>query len=283
MVFMYNKKMNKLMIGQALLFGLIIIFFGIIIVREKVPSLKVKNVTRDINNYYEENYSTLNVRVGDLKYNEEDNSYSITYYDRDYNDLNFTIKSINNKITDNYEENYVKGKKVIEKCEDLVLEKYNEVFKNTNYQNIKVEFKNLNKYNEAQVIDILERNIYNGGLFSISYYVKGKSIILEKEKEVLNKYNEIFNNTIYQNIKVEFKDLDQYSDIEKKDILEDNIYNTGYYSISYYVKVDNLDEVYLNNLIDSFNNIALNNGLVANSYSVTFNNNGIIKIVEGRI
>ena len=217
MVFMYNKKMNKLMIGQALLFGLIIIFFGIIIVREKVPSLKVKNVTRDINNYYEEKYSTLNVRVGDLKYNEEDNSYSITYYDRDYNDLNFTIKSINNKITDNYEENYVKGKKVIEKCEDLVLEKYNEVFKNTNYQNIKISFKDLNRYNDAEVIDILEGNIYN----------------------------------------------------------------TGLYSVSYYVKVDSLDDIYLSNLINSFTSISTSNGLSTNNYSVTFDNNGIIKLVEG--
>ncbi len=217
MVFMYNKKMNKLMIGQALLFGLIIIFFGIIIVREKVPSLKVKNVTRDINNYYEEKYSTLNVRVGDLKYNEEDNSYSITYYDRDYNDLNFTIKSINNKINDNYEENYVKGKKVIEKCEDLVLEKYNEVFKNTNYQNIKISFKDLNRYNDAEVIDILEGNIYN----------------------------------------------------------------TGLYSVSYYVKVDSLDDIYLSNLINSFNSISTSNGLSTNNYSVTFDNNGIIKLVEG--
>ena len=217
MVFMYNKKMNKLMIGQALLFGLIIIFFGIIIVREKVPSLKVKNVTRDINNYYEENYSTLNVRVGDLKYNEEDNSYSITYYDRDYNDLNFTIKSINNKINDNYEENCVKGKKVIEKCEDLVLEKYNEVFKNTNYQNIKISFKDLNRYNDAEVIDILEGNIYN----------------------------------------------------------------TGLYSVSYYVKVDSLDDIYLSNLINSFNSISTSNGLSTNNYSVTFDNNGIIKLVEG--
>lgn len=216
---MYNRKMNKLMIGQALLFALIIIFFGFIIVREKVPALKEKSVEADITNYFKENYSNLDVARKDLEYNSDDNSYSITYYDEDYPLLNFTIKSINNKISDDYKENYVKG----------------------------------------------------------------KSIILEKEKEVLNKYNEIFNNTIYQNIKVEFKNLDQYSDIEKKDILEDNIYNTGYYSISYYVKVDNLDEVYLNNLIDSFNNIALNNGLVANSYSVTFDNNGIIKIVEGGI
>lgn len=214
---MYNRKMNRLMIGQALLLGLILIFFGFIIVREKVPSLKAEDEEKAINSYFNDNYNKLDVLSSDLEYNKDDNSYSITYYDKDYKELNFTIKSINNKITDNYEDNFVKGKSIIERCEKLVLEKYNEVFKNTNYKDIKIEFKT----------------------------------------------------------------LDKYSDEEKKDILEENIYNTGYYSVSYYVKVDSLDEIYLNNLINSFNTIAEEFGLITNSYSVTFDNNGIIKIVKG--
>ena len=209
--------MNSLMLGQALLFGLVIIFFGIIIVREKVPSIKSKTVEEDINTYYEENYEDLDVSKGDLKYNKDDNSYSITYYNKDYEELNFTITSLNNKITDNYKENYVKGKEVLRNASKEVLDKYKEIFKNTNFQNIKIEFKDLDKYNKAEAIDILEGNIYN----------------------------------------------------------------TGYYSVSYYVKVDSLDDVYLNNLINSFNSIALSNGLNTNNYSVTFDNNGIIKIVEG--
>lgn len=209
--------MNSLMLGQAMLFGIIIIFFGIIIVREKVPTLKSKTVEEDINTYYEENYKGLDVSRGDLKYNKDDNSYSITYYNKDYEELNFTITSLNNKITDNYKENYVKGKEVLNNASKEVLDKYKEIFKNTNFQNIKVEFKDLDKYSKAEAIDILEGNIYN----------------------------------------------------------------TGYYSVSYYVKVDSLDDVYLNNLINSFNSIALSNGLNTNNYSVTFDNNGIIKIVEG--
>ena len=209
--------MNSLMLGQALLFGLVIIFFGIIIVREKVPSIKSKTVEEDINTYYEENYKDLDVSRGDLKYNKDDNSYSITYYNKDYEELNFTITSLNNKITDNYKENYVKGKEVLNNASKEVLDKYKEIFKNTNFQNIKIEFKDLDKYSKAEAIDILEGNIYN----------------------------------------------------------------TGYYSVSYYVKVDSLDELYLNNLINSFNSIALSNGLNTNNYSVTFDNNGIIKIVEG--
>lgn len=209
--------MNSLMLRQAMLFGLIIIFFGFIIVREKVPTLKSKIVEEDIKTYYEEKYMDLDVTKGDLKYNKDENSYSITYYDKDYKELKFTITSLNNKITDNYEENYVKGKDVI---------------------------------NNAS-------------------------------KKVLNKYEGIFKNSNFQNIKVEFKDLDEYNKTEVMDILEGNIYNTGYYSVSYYVKVDSLDDVYLNNLISSFNTISSSNGLGTNNYSVTFDSNGIIKIVEG--
>jgi hypothetical protein len=214
---MSKRKMNSLMLGQAMLFGLIIIFFGFIIVREKVPTLKSKIVEEDIKTYYEEKYMDLDVTKGDLKYNKDENSYSITYYDKDYKELKFTITSLNNKITDNYEENYVKGKDVI---------------------------------NNAS-------------------------------KKVLNKYEGIFKNSNFQNIKVEFKDLDEYNKTEVMDILEGNIYNTGYYSVSYYVKVDSLDDVYLNNLISSFNTISSSNGLGTNNYSVTFDSNGIIKIVEG--
>ena len=119
------------MIGQALLFGLVIIFFGIIIVREKVPSLKSKNVEEDINTYFEENYNDLDVSKGDLKYNKDDNSYSITYYDKDYKELNFTITYSNNKTTDNYKDNYVKGKDVLKRASKDVLDKYEDIFSNT--------------------------------------------------------------------------------------------------------------------------------------------------------
>ncbi len=214
---MYDKKATKLIIGQALLFSIVIIFFGFIIIREKVPFFKAKDEEAAIKEYFEDNYSDLEVVSGDLEYNKDNNSYSITYYNKDYEELNFTITSLNNKITDNYEENYVEGKTIIENAAVSVLNKYKEIFDNTSYQDIKIVFKNLNEYSSDEIIDILE----------------------------------------------------------------DNIYNTGYFTVSYYVKVDSLDETYLNNLINSFNTIAIDNGLVTNNYSVTFDNDGIIKIVKG--
>ncbi len=210
------KKRNILIFWQALLLGVILVFCGTVIINEKLPKLNAKKEEEKINNYYNENYSNLDVRKGKFKYNENDNSYSITYYDKDFKNLNFTIKSKNNKISDNYKSNFVRGKTVIDNAKKKVLKQYNKVFENTNYEKIKVKF----------------------------------------------------------------NDLDKYTEDEQADILNNNIYNTGYYSVSYYVKVDSLDTVYLNNLINSFKMIALNNGLKARNYSITFDNNGIIKLVE---
>ncbi len=209
-------KVNGLLLGQALLFGIIIVFGGIIIAREKIPYLDSKSEKKKINVYFQDNFNNLEVNKGEFKYNRNNNSYSITYYDKNYEKLNFTITSKNNRISDNYKENFVKGKEVIEYSSSLVLTKYNEVFKDTNYKNIEIFFNDLNEYNDA----------------------------------------------------------------EKIDILENNIYNTLYYGISCDVKVDNLDTIYLNYLINNFIYIAKNNNLIANSYSFTFNNNGIIKIAN---
>lgn len=209
-------KRNILLFGQAFLLGVILVFGGITVVNEKFSSIKSKDVKEKMNNYYEEKFKDLDVLKGKFKYNKDTNSYSITYYNKEYEKLNFTITSKNNKISDNYIENYVKGKDVIEEVTSLVSSRYKEVFKDTNYEKIKVSFKNLNQYNDA----------------------------------------------------------------EKIDILDGNVFNNAYYSVSYYVKVDSLDKSYLNNLINSFITISKNNGLVANSYSITFDNNGIIKLVK---
>lgn len=209
-------KRNILLFGQAFLLGVILVFGGITVVNEKFSSIKSKDVKEKMNNYYEEKFKDLDVLKGKFKYNKDTNSYSITYYNKEYEKLNFTITSKNNKISVNYKENYVKGKDVIEEVTSLVSSRYKEVFKDTNYEKIKVSFKNLNQYNDA----------------------------------------------------------------EKIDILDGNVFNNAYYSVSYYVKVDSLDKSYLNNLINSFITISKNNGLVANSYSITFDNNGIIKLVK---
>ncbi len=213
---MGRKGRNGLILGQAFIFGIILVFCGIIIINEKVPSLDAKNEEKKINNYFLKNYINLDVKKGKFKYNKEDGSYSITYYDRDHDNLNFTITSLNNKISDNYKENFVEGKDIINKSTKKVLKEYENIFENTNYEKIRIKFKTLNKYTKD----------------------------------------------------------------ERENILVDNIYDTGYYSVSYYVKVDSLDEVYLNNLINSFKEIASTNGLIASNYSITFDNNGIIKLVE---
>ena len=207
---------NKLIIAQALLFALVIIFIGLIVINEKLPVLKEEQIKNKITNYYNQKYHNNDVTAGKLIYNQEEKSYSITYTNNKYNNLSFTITYHQNQITDNYETNYLKGKEIINKAEEKVKEKYEEALKNTYYKKITVTFNTLNSYEEKTKIDILN----------------------------------------------------------------DNIYDTSYYDISFYIEVPTLDETYLNNLIQSFMEIEKNNNLKANNYNITLNNNGIIKLIK---
>ena len=207
---------NKLIIAQALLFALVIIFIGLIVINEKLPLLKEEQIKNKITNYYNQKYHNNDVTAGKLIYNQEEKSYSITYTNNKYNNLSFTITYHQNQITDNYETNYLKGKEIINKAEEKVKEKYEEALKNTYYKKITVTFDTLNSYEEKTKIDILN----------------------------------------------------------------DNIYDTSYYDISFYIEVPTLDETYLNNLIQSFMEIEKNNNLKANNYNITLNNNGIIKLIK---
>lgn len=207
---------NKLIIAQALLFALVIIFIGLIVINEKLPVLKEEQIKNKITNYYNQKYHNNDVTAGKLIYNQEEKSYSITYTNNKYNNLSFTITYHQNQITDNYETNYLKGKEIINKAEEKVKEKYEEALKNTYYKKITVTFDTLNSYEEKTKIDILN----------------------------------------------------------------DNIYDTSYYDISFYIEVPTLDETYLNNLIQSFMEIEKNNNLKANNYNITLNNNGIIKLIK---
>lgn len=205
---------NKLIIAQALLYSIVIIAFGFILIKEKAPTIKLKKASEKIEAYYQKNYSQEDLKKGKIK--KKDNSYQITYYNKKYLNLSFTINIKNNKITDNYQTNYLEGKKVIKNIEQATTKKYQEIFKNSNYQKIKVTFKNLNEYSKEDQINILTNNINS----------------------------------------------------------------KAYYNISYYLKLNNSDPTYLNNLITSFIKIANNNNLIANSYSITVDNNGIINIIN---
>ena len=207
---------TKLIIAQALLFAIVIIFFGLVIVEKKF-SLKENDEEKaeeEITAYYEEKYQDLDLETGTLNYDDTNESYYIRYTDKENSNHYFTITYKENNVTDDYENSYVKGKTVITKA-----------------------------------------------------------------KEELNaKYQEIFQNTNYEKIEVSFNDLDSYNEEDRKKILTGNY--TNCYNISFYIEVPTLDEIYLTNLITSFINISKENNLVASNYSITFNNNGIIKMVK---
>ena len=208
---------TKLIIAQALLFAIVIIFFGLVIVEKKF-SLKENDEEKaeeEITAYYEEKYQDLDLETGTLNYDDTNESYYIRYTDKENSNHYFTITYKENNITDDYEDSYVKGKTVLTKAEEELEAKYQEIFQNTNYEKIEV----------------------------------------------------IFN------------DLDSYNEEDREKILTGD-YSSNCYNVSFYIEIPTLDDVYLTNLITSFINISKENNLSASNYSITFNNNGIIKMVK---
>ena len=207
---------KSLIIGQALLLSLIIVFGGFVVINEKLPTINKKRQVDLIMNYYNEKYKDNNDLATTLKYDTKGKNYYLLCYNKNYKNLNFKIIYTKGEIKDSYKDDYILGKNIISVAREKVLAKYKKAFINTNYQNIDVTFKSLDKYKKEDV----------------------------------------------------------------KNILEGNYYDNSLYLVSYYVKVDNLDDNYLSNLINSFKKISYDMGIFSNNYSVTFDNNGIIKIVK---
>ena len=62
---------NKLIIAQALLFALVIIFVGLIIINEKLPTLKEEQIESKITDYYNENYRSNDITAGKIIYKQQ--------------------------------------------------------------------------------------------------------------------------------------------------------------------------------------------------------------------
>ena len=161
-----------------------------------------------------------------------------------------------------------------EKYQDLDLETGTLNYDDTN-ESYYIRYTDKENSNHYFTITYKENNVTDDYENS---YVKGKTVITKAKEELNAKYQEIFQNTNYEKIEVSFNDLDSYNEEDRKKILTGNY--TNCYNISFYIEVPTLDEIYLTNLITSFINISKENNLVASNYSITFNNNGIIKMVK---
>lgn len=179
------KQDKKLILGMSLLFLITFVFFGTLIVTEKLAPLYTNKVKEKFIAYLTKNY----------KNNSEFTLKNVTYTPQKYEakvtnkknkDLYFTITYKNKKITDTYKKDYLEGKTLLNKLEKA-LEKD---IKDHLNQEVKVTFPlTLNKYTKIVQEDLLNNNSKKTNMYDISLTIT--SII--NQTEITNKITTLNN------------------------------------------------------------------------------------------
>lgn len=102
---------NKLTMQMAIFFLIVFVLFGTIVINEKKNELFLPKIENSINEYINENYSSLELKKEEIKI--EDDTFTMKVMNKTNNNLYFYITYSNKKITDTYQKDYVEGKSLI--------------------------------------------------------------------------------------------------------------------------------------------------------------------------
>lgn len=106
-------KYKKLNIARGVFAFIIFVVFGIIICTEKGGDLLIPKVKEKLNEYITTNYTSI---VNDTIQDEityKDKTFTMKIYDKTNKNHYFYIVYDNGKITDTYQEDYIKGKSLL--------------------------------------------------------------------------------------------------------------------------------------------------------------------------
>ena len=142
------NEQNKLTLQMALFFLCVIVIFGTIVIKEKSNELFLPKIENSINEYINENYSTLELQKE--KINIENNTFTMKVMNKTNNNLYFYITYSNKTITDTYQKDYVEGQSLInqlnKQIENTIKNKTNQNYNvtiNSTYDNFSTKVKEL--------------------------------------------------------------------------------------------------------------------------------------------
>lgn len=175
---------NKLIIGRALFTLFIIVAFGLIIMNEKGPEIFSFKVEEKINEYIDSNYSNLNIMKSSLSY--KNNTFTMKIKNKKNNHLSFKINYHNKKITDTYQNDYLKGNSLFsylnQKLEKEIQEKTKETV-------VVKETTTLDQYSST----IKDKLLREENLLELKYYYIKKELLVDHfEEETISNEIESF-------------------------------------------------------------------------------------------
>lgn len=209
------KEQNKLTLQMSLLFFVVFVFFGVVVVTEKLSPLKIPRVTQKLEVYLKDNYEDEADNFEMEKVTYKNLRYETIVKNKENNDLYFKIYYENRKITDTYKKDYVEGKTLI-KAKEKEIQLNIKKKTNTIY---KVKLDKLNSYSESKQKELLTSNKPE----TLSLYNIEANISVEKLKldSIINVISIFYENSNERNILP--KSFSFIIETEKKKLRIDNL------------------------------------------------------------
>ena len=154
---------TKLTYSMGLLFIFFMISFGAIIINEQINMKKLPKAKEKITAYIKEKYKNEDITMEKTKYFTNCSCYKAKVTNKINKDLYFTVTYKDKHTTDDFKENYKKGKSLLKKIEKDLTKEYQELNKSNGKINETLKIKideTLDNFNPSVKKQIIESKNY---------------------------------------------------------------------------------------------------------------------------
>lgn len=188
------KQKQLLIWGQALLWCLVIIFFGIMIVTAENTPLSKKIVEKKMTHHYQKLGIKEPLEEGSLVFDKKKNCYKKKYYQKQYPDHSFYIYYKEKQLTDTYQEAFLKGKDLIKARQEQLQKQWQTLLQEMPITTVEilVPFLDEVKAEEKEII-LRNDNLYRSGLYTVHLSITSASLEDEIVETTLQSIEEVAN------------------------------------------------------------------------------------------
>lgn len=168
---MNNQK--SLTFGMALLFLIVFVFFGVIIVKEKMEIIFIPRAEKIFDNYLKENYNSIYQKLKKSSISYENNTFKIKLTSKENKNLYFYLTYSHKKVKDTYKKDYVEGNSLLKHVSTSI----KKTIKNKTNDDVSITIPNkLNTYTKR----VQEQMLSDNNLDSLSIYNLSTELITPK-------------------------------------------------------------------------------------------------------
>jgi len=164
-----KDKEKKVFAQMIMFFFVIILCFGLLIIKTKSDDFKQDKLQKKFELYLKDNYSYIYDDLRILKSYRKNDTYYLKVVNKKNDNLYFTLSYKDNKIKSSYKTDYLEGKTLLSHYEKILNDELKKKNKNSEYSNINISFDV--KLNECSslIYKRLLNNKYNIPIYTINF------------------------------------------------------------------------------------------------------------------